>query len=394
MKRFDQFNVGDTARIVHVIVQKDIDKFVQLTGDDNQLHVNSDFARTTPFKKPVVHGMLSASFISTIIGTRIPGDGALWFSQNLEFLLPVRVGDEITVCAEIIKKNSNENTLELSTDVFNQHKQKVIAGKAKVKVLEREEETEDAPERTERPVALIVGATGGIGSAVALKLADEGYDILVHYNTNKEKAETLIREIETKGVKAYAVMGNVSEQEDVKQLKESVERYYEHLDVMVNCATAKIANIRFERLEYSDIEAHMDSNVRGAFNLVQAFLPMMGGKIQSHIIHMLSMAIEQPNTEWLHYITAKSALEGFSKALALELAPKNISVNMISPSMTETELIANIPQKARLLAAAKTPLQRLAAPADIAGGIAYLVSAKTTFITGETLRINGGQVML
>jgi len=125
MSKFEDIQVGDIEQIKHKITEKDIDRFVELTGDDNKLHVDETYAETTPFKKPVVHGMLSASFISTIIGTKIPGDGALWISQNLDFLLPARIGDEITIKAEVIKKIERQQIVEIKTEIYNQHKQKV-----------------------------------------------------------------------------------------------------------------------------------------------------------------------------------------------------------------------------------------------------------------------------
>jgi len=97
MKKFNQISVGDNAQLVHKITLNDVEKFINLTGDDNKLHFDNDFARKTEFKKPVVHGMLGASFISTLIGTKLPGDGALWYSQTLEFLRPVRINDTVTV---------------------------------------------------------------------------------------------------------------------------------------------------------------------------------------------------------------------------------------------------------------------------------------------------------
>jgi len=112
------------------------------------------------------------------------------------------------------------------------------------------------------------------------------------------------------------------------------------------------------------------------------------------IINMTTMAIERPSTSWLHYITAKSALHGFSKALAVELAPKGIMVNLISPGMTDTELVGNLPEKVKLLTAAQTPLRRIATPADIAGVISFLASEKSDYLSGETIRVNGGQVMI
>ncbi|GAF68105.1 unnamed protein product, partial [marine sediment metagenome] len=116
MDKFKSIKVGDKAKLKHIITQTDIDQFVELTGDNNKLHVDKEYASKTLFKKPVVHGMLSASFISTIIGTKLPGDGALWYAQNIEFLLPVRVGDEITVKAEVVKKIERTRTIGLSTD--------------------------------------------------------------------------------------------------------------------------------------------------------------------------------------------------------------------------------------------------------------------------------------
>ena len=118
MSRFDEIAIGTKAEITHLITEKDIDRFVALTGDDNRLHIDKEFAQNTSFKKPVVHGMLSAAFISTIIGTKLPGDGALWFAQTLDFLLPVRVGDTIKIVAEVIGKIKRLNAIELQTDIL------------------------------------------------------------------------------------------------------------------------------------------------------------------------------------------------------------------------------------------------------------------------------------
>ena len=182
MSKFEKIKIGDKAEFKHLISEKDIEKFVDLTGDDNKIHVDKDYASSTSFKKPVAHGMLGASFISTIIGTKLPGDGALWYSQNLEFLLPVRIGDELTITAVVLNKIERTKTIELQTDIYNQNKQKVIAGTAKVKVVEQENiECKKDLSKDIKKVALVVGGTGGIGSATCLQLAEDGYDIIVHY---------------------------------------------------------------------------------------------------------------------------------------------------------------------------------------------------------------------
>jgi len=130
MKIFKSINVGDKAELTHKITKRDIEKFIDLSGDNNKLHIS---------KNPIVHGMLVASFISTVIGTKLPGNGTLWLSQDIEFLLPVRMGDVITVKVEVTGKYNNIQVLKLSTDIFNQFNKRVIRGIAKVKILALEE---------------------------------------------------------------------------------------------------------------------------------------------------------------------------------------------------------------------------------------------------------------
>lgn len=393
MPDYNDIKIGDAAELRHTITQRDLDRFVDITGDNNKLHVDRDYASKTVFKKPVVHGMLGASFISTVIGTRLPGDGALWFSQNLEFLLPVRIGDEITVKAEVIKKYDRERVIEIRTDIYNQNQQKVTSGTAKVKIVEQEV-PERKPDAKTAKTALIVGGTGGIGKATCLALAREGYDVLVHYHRNEEAAREIRQEVENLGRKAIIWKADITDESQVRDLALELDRTFGALTVLANCTTHRIVNLKFLQTEWSHFQNHIDVAVKGAYFLIKHTLPLMERQSYGKIIHITTQAIETPTAEWLPYITAKAGLHGFSKALALELAPKGIRVNMISPGMTDTELIADIPEKLRLLAAARTPLKRLATPEDIADAVCFLASDKSDFMTGETLRINGGQVMI
>ena len=263
MATYEEINVGDKAELKHVITQDDIHKFVELTGDDNKLHIDRDYASKTSFQKPVAHGMLGASFISTIIGTKIPGDGALWYAQTIEFLLPVRVGDEITVKAEVIKKIDQLNAIELQTDIYNQHKQKVTGGIAKVKVIPQETTkiiNFDKPSLLKN--ALIIGGTGGIGSATCLELAKEGYNIAIHFYTNKSAAEKLSEDISKLGVDACVVSGEIKSADDSERIIERATRKIGEISLLVNCATLKIPNIKFEKLEWNDFEDHFNINIK------------------------------------------------------------------------------------------------------------------------------------
>lgn len=155
-----------------------------------------------------------------------------------------------------------------------------------------------------------------------------------------------------------------------------------------------IPNIKFENLEWSDIQKHIDINVRASFEILKGILPIFINNKLGKIVFLTTQAIEQPSAEWLHYITGKSALNGFVKSLAFEMASKGININMVSPSMIDTKLVSEIPKRFKMLTEAKTPLRRLGEVEDVAQAISFLISEKASFITGETIRVNGGQVMI
>lgn len=395
MNRFDEIMIGDTAELQHTINMADVEKFVDLTGDDNKIHVDVVFAGTTPLKKPVVHGMLGASFISTVIGTKLPGDGALWFSQNLDFLLPVRVGDSITVKAEVVGKISRERIIELRTDIFNQSGHKVTTGMAKVKIVESVTQEKPVEDAAEQRVALVIGGTGGIGKAVALQLARDGFVIALHYFSNNRKAEEIRSEISAAGGMCRIYQADAGIEEQVSGLVAAVVRHFGTVSVLVNCATIRVTTEAFANLEWMRMQAHLDSALKCAFYLAKAVVPIMSHHKKGAIINLTTQYTDgTPPSGLMPYVTAKFALNGFSRSLAVELAPAGITVNMISPGMTDTDLIADVPEKNRLMTAARTPLRRLAYPEDIAGAAAYLASSHARFVTGETIRVNGGQIML
>ena len=394
MNKFESIKIGDEAEITHTITQSDINQFVELTGDDNKLHVDNIFASKTSFKKPVAHGMLGASFISTIIGTKLPGDGALWYAQNLEFLHPVRIGDKLRITAEVIKMIYRTKTIELQTDIFNQHKQKVTTGTAKVKLVETILAKKKENKTKSRKTVLIIGGTGGIGSAACVQLAKDGFDVAIHYYKNKNKADKLKKQIVKIGRKAVVVSGNIISLEDILEIKETSMRVIGDISVIANCSTIPIPNIKFSDLEWEDMLAHYDANIKGSFNLLSTFVPVWEKAQFGKFIAITTLYTEQPKSELLSYITGKTALNGFVKALAFELAPKGIRINLVSPGMVDTPLITDIPEKVRLLSAAQTPLKALATAEDVAGAISFLASDKSNYLIGETIRVNGGQFML
>lgn len=406
-KDFDAIKVGDTRTLNKHITEADVRKFVEMTGDNNPLHLDRAYAEKTSFKDIVVHGMLGATFISTLIGTKLPGAGALWVSQNIEYLLPVRLGDLLTISATVLKKHQRERLLELDTRIVNQNQQLILSGTGKVKVLVTTKlEVGLAPDVRSR-VAIVTGGAGGIGKAICKRLAADGFDVVVNYLGRGDRAAQIVTEInaasnsEDNSVtcgkrlgRAIAVQANIASDEGAKVLYQSALREFGAVTVLVNNASPHINPKVFSETSWDDIQQHINVQVKGAFLMTGTVMPGMIANKWGRVVNITSQAIDgQPSVTWTGYAMAKAALQAFSKYTAAELGIHGITVNCVSPGMCETTLIGGIPEKVQLVVARNTPLRRLAKPDDVAAAVAYLVSEDAGFVTGDTLAVNGGIMM-
>jgi 3-oxoacyl-[acyl-carrier protein] reductase len=410
-KDFDAIQVGETQTLTKHITEADVRKFVEMTGDDNPLHVDRAYAETTSFKDIVVHGMLGASFISTVIGTKLPGTGALWVSQNMEFLLPVRLGDVLTISATVVKKHERERLLELDTRIVNQNQQLILTGVGKVKVLVAAE-PEAKPAADARPrVSIVTGGAGGIGKAICQRLAADGFDVVVNYRGQADRAAQIVAEINAAadaakvaggggvgGVhalgRALAVQADIATEAGAQALFAAAVKAFGAVSVLVNNASPHINPKPFGVTAWADVQQQIDVQVKGAFLMTSAVVPEMAARKWGRIVNITSQVLDgQPSVTWTGYAMAKGALQVFSNYMAAELGPQGITVNCVSPGMCETTLIGDIPEKAQLMIARQTPLRRLAKPSDVAAAVAYLVSDDAGFITGDTIAVNGGMAM-
>jgi 3-oxoacyl-[acyl-carrier protein] reductase len=400
-KDFEAIQVGETQTLTKHITEADVRKFVEMTGDDNPLHVDRAYAETTSFKDIVVHGMLGASFISTVIGTKLPGTGALWVSQNLEFLLPVRLGDVLTISATVTKKYERERLLELDTRIVNQNQQLILTGVGKVKVLVASE-PEAKPAADARPrVAIVTGGAGGIGKAICLRLAADGYKVVVNYRGQADRAAQIAAQINAAAeaadrgdVRALAVHADISTEAGAQALYQAAVKAFGVVSVLVNNASPHINPKPFGVTAWADVQQQIDVQVKGAFLMTSAVVPQMAARKWGRIVNITSQVLDgAPSVTWTGYAIAKGALQVFANYMAAELGPQGITVNCVSPGMCETTLIGDIPEKTQLMIARQTPLRRLAKPSDVAAAVSYLVSDDAGFVTGDTVAVNGGMAM-
>jgi 3-oxoacyl-[acyl-carrier protein] reductase len=367
MLDFNEISIGQEARIGHTITQEDVDKFINLTQDDNAVHTSGKYG------KPVVHGMLTASFISTIIGTKLPGEGALWYSQTLNFINPVRVGDHLDISACVKEKEEKERILVLVIEIINQRGSVVVGGIVRVKMLEEPKVT-SIPEKRDKLTALVVGGTGGIGRAVVAELCRLGFEVTATYHDNWEIAYKLKNDF-----------GCHICQFDIKEENISANSF----DVLVNCVAIPIPDKQVLDIDDDELNPQFDYNVTYNLYLAQEVYKHMTEQGYGKIIFIGSTIIDSPRGHWAHYIIAKEALWGLTKALSHEWAPKGIRVNMVSPSLVNTELTSDISTKEKLILESHTPLRRTTTPSDVAKVIGFLASEAGDSITGQNIRING-----
>jgi 3-oxoacyl-[acyl-carrier protein] reductase len=352
------------------------------------------FSARTSAQKRVVHGMLTASFISTVIGTKLPGAGALWYEQKLQFLSAVRIGESVRVRCTVKGKSLSTRVLTLETLVFAESGRMVIQGEAKVRVLEiRSEESKSV--KTKKGAVLVTGASGGIGEATARALARDGFPVLVHFHQNRSEAERVMESIRSDGGEAGLAQADVRSPEQVELMVRSALETFGGLEGVVNNASPKIFDKEFSRLSWADLQDLLDVNLKGAFLTTQAILPHLMAQSSGSIVNIGSIYADNvPPGKILPYVVSKAALASMTRCLAVELGPHHIRVNCVAPGMTQTSMIADVPEKSKLLAKMQTPLRSLAGPEDVAGAVSFLFSEKAGHITGETLRVCGGVTML
>lgn len=389
---FSRIKEGDQVELVRQISHEDVITFSQLTGDTNPLHLDDSFAARTPFGRTVAHGMLGASLVSTVIGTMLPGPGSLWLSQTIDFLSPIRPGDTARVVTRVVRKYEDRRVVDLHTTIFNQNGTKIMEGRSKVQMLE-EAHSKNAEEK-KGSVALVTGASHGIGAAIARALAAQGIKVAVNYFASEEQAAKVVASIKAKGGEALAVRADVSNAEQVQSLFEQIEARLGLVDVLVNNAWSRLIQRPFLDLNWQDFKEQLDVGVQAPVLCCRAALPGMIKKQFGRVVNIGSSAADGiPPIHQSAYVVAKTALGALTRCLAAEYGPRGINVNLVEPGMTDTTFIGDIPQKARLLTEVQTPLRRIAQPDEIASVVAFLVSPAAQYITGETVRVCGGQVM-
>ena len=246
-------------------------------------------------------------------------------------------------------------------------------------------------ERLEGQVAIVTGASRGIGRAVAKELADYGASVVVNYNQSPDEAASLVDEITGGGSKAIAVQANVGEPAEVNSLIEKTIEEFEKIDILVNNAGVN-RDRTIRRMSPEEWQEVINTDLNSAFYCTNAVIPHMIERSYGRIINMSSIIGQMGNVGQSNYAAAKAGLVAFTKSAAQELARYNITVNAMCPGFIETEMVLALSDEVKEALLAKIPLGRFGRPEEVATFCRYLVT-EGDWITGQQLNPNGGMYM-
>lgn len=241
-------------------------------------------------------------------------------------------------------------------------------------------------------VALVTGASGALGGAIARRLARDGYALALHYRSNPAEARSLASELQAQGTKTLVVQADIRKQDEVRRMVDEVQRELGPVSVLVNNA-GLVRDRTLAKMADEDWSIVLDTNLRGAFNACQAVASGMRERKWGRIINISSIVGAMGNYGQANYAAAKAGLIGLTKSIAKEMARDQVTANAICPGFMDTPMVRGVPEAVQQKLVAQIPLGRFGEPSAVGEAVAYLAGPGGDWVTGQVLHVNGGMYM-
>lgn len=371
------------------ITKSHIEKFRTLTGDNNPIHLNKKFAQKHGFDKPIAYGLLTSSFLSKIIGSKLPGSGAVWTNCNLRFNKPVFVDDKLKIELTISQISLSLKMVKVTIEIFNQDGEIVLDGISDIKVPSYK-----LPQKRKNNIKkkiktdnrkgdiLVLGGSSSIGSEIIKKIYKKE-SIIYTYFKNKLKLK------ETKKLKSLHL--DLSKKQNIDKFLKKLKTKTKKLKGIVFLASDKLAIKEFSSTPLSKFFKDFQISVGGFVQILKSvdnmFIPN-----KSFIIVLSSDSVNDlPPIYQSSYVVSKSALSALGKSLAVEYSKKGIKVNIIEPGMIDTKFTDKIPEIAKETYKTQNLSGELVQKSDVVNFIKYLIKNDLKNNFGTTYRINNGK---
>ena len=244
----------------------------------------------------------------------------------------------------------------------------------------------------ERKTVFVTGASRGIGKEVALKYAENGYDVIINYVSDKTDVEALEKEFKEKGADTLILKADVSNPEEVQKIVDKAIEKFKKIDVLVNNAGITRDNLLM-RMSEEEFDKVLEINLKGTFLVTKAVTKYMMKKRSGSIINLSSVVGVAGNAGQCNYSASKAGIIGFTKSIAKELASRNIRANAVAPGFIETDMTAVLSDSVKESIHNQIPLKRMGSAKEVAELIYFLGSEKSSYITGQVINVDGGMVM-
>ena len=396
--QFDQISKGDERKLRFMISKHHAHSVYEMLSEG--LLSDWHFSLAEWLNKCDVTNLLSTCLFSTLVGMCMPGKYAIFTGFRGMFSKPIQWDKEYVMTGRVEFKSLStftivENVLIHDTKnkeepyATGQINASVSEPPGKMPSIELLENSEMELQLRDK-VVLITGASRGIGETAAKLFSLYGSKVVINYFQGKEDASRIVNEIIAHGGSAIAIQADVSDRQQVNRMIAEACEEYRMIDILVNNAVRDFYPMPFMELIWDDVQRDIDVTVKGAFHCCQEVLPLMVKRKSGKIVNMSTVVAEYPVANQAKYVVSKSGLVGLTRSLAVEFAQDNIQVNMVVPSIVETDLTKCVPKIFLEGVKNDTPMNANATPIDVAKAVIYLSSDLSSFTTGQKVMVTGG----
>lgn len=347
---------------------------------------------------PLCNNLASTLLLSTLVGMKLPGRYATFAKFKFSFKEKVCTQDPLSLIGKVEKVSVASESIEITT-TLSKNEEVLANGQLNVAINPTPKQTISCEEIKSNyldmglkdKVVVITGASRGIGAATAKLFAMHGAKVVVNYYKGKKDAELIVKEIETYGGIAIPLQCDIRDEKSVKEIIDNIVDKFGGINVLINNAVKEFTPKSYSKLNWNDYLSELEVSLKGMHNFCKEVVPILKQQKNGKIINLSTITVDVPVTGQNKYITVKSAVVGYTKSLAKELAGANIQVNLVSPNMTETDLVACIPIEFSKRLASAREYGRNLQPIEVAQSILFLASSWSDSITGQKIVLNLGE---